>query len=96
MVFKYNINISTEITKNDLTVVISNYNQIMYKLWITYKYMGKTKKGYSRELLYEGNDFKKAILAKLPYYNEDIEQSMEIKIFDDNGEVIYDSPLIEL
>lgn len=83
-------------SRGNLVVVVSNYNQMTYKLWITYKYKGKLKKGYSRELLYKGNDFKKIILAELPESNQDLEQSMEIKIKDINGEVIYDSPVIEL
>lgn len=94
LVFNYNINVSTELNKEDLSIVISNYNRINYRLWVIYKYKGKTKSGNSKELLYEGDEFKKVVLVTIPKEKE-LKQSIEVKINDENGNIIYDSPLIE-
>jgi hypothetical protein len=85
---KYNIDIKYNVIKDKIIIDIINNNNLKYKAWLTYEYVGKFKNGTISELIYEGNGVNKMFFITKPHYI-DITYSVYITITNEKNDKLF-------
>ena len=94
--FGSGLSVYTELADHTLKLGVKNRDYVFYQIWLLHKYNSKTKKGNSRELVYEGrkNDYNVNIV--IPQDDTNTEHNFSVKILNKQGDLLYKTPILNL
>jgi len=96
--FGSGITVYTEIARHNLLLHVDNTFGKYYKIWIIHKYKSKVKKGDERQMVYAGRDLTYNVNVLIPEdeNKEKMKHIFIVKIFDEKGDILYESPILNL